>query len=414
MKYVQLLSFAFLLFLASCSNDTDDILDPVDVTTEEDQEDDDSSDEGGEDDTDEEITRVLINGQVHLDALENYSNQNIPNYIDEDNTGGNVISDIEATIGRVLFYDRNLSSDLSVSCASCHQQAFAFGDPAIQSQGVNGLTARHSMRLANARFSEERRFFWDERANSLEQQTTMPIKDHGEMGFSGTNGDPDFDQLLERLSGIDYYQILFSEAYGDTDVTEERMQDALAQFIRSMQSFDSKYDIGRAMVNNNNQNFPNFTNEENRGKQLFMQAPQFQGQSGERIGGGLGCNGCHSAPEFGIDDNSRNNGVIGTIGTTGLDLDVTRAPSLRDIFNPDGSINSPMMHTGEFETMEEVIAHYNEVRRMPGNNNLDRRLDRGGGINLNVTDEELEAVVAFMRTLTGNNIYTDTKWSNPF
>jgi len=401
MKYSHLISFVLLLFIASCASDADEILDPNDSTVD------------GNDNTDE-SPRVLFNGQVNLDLLENYSNQSIPDYIDEDNTGANVISDIEATIGRVLFYDRNLSSDRTVSCASCHQQAFAFGDRAIQSQGVNGATARHSMRLVNARFSEESRFFWDERARSLEEQTTMPIRDHGEMGFSGTNGDPDFDDLLNRLSEIDYYQVLFAEAYGDSNITEDRMQDALAQFIRSMKSFDSKYDIGRAMVNNNNQNFSNFTNSENTGKQLFMQPPQFQGQSGERIGGGLGCNGCHAAPEFGIDNNSRNNGVIGTIGAPDFDLNVTRAPSLRDIFNPNGSINTPLMHTGEFSTMEGVIAHYNEIRRVPGNNNLDQRLARGGGVHLNMTQDEIESLIAFLKTLTGDNIYTDSKWSSPF
>ena len=110
------------------------------------------------------------------------------NYIDDDNSGGNAITNSSVLLGRVLFYDKNLSVDNTISCASCHQQVNGFGDDARLSQGVDGMTGRHSMRLINARFGNERRFFWDERANSLEQQTTMPIQDHIEMGFSGQGG----------------------------------------------------------------------------------------------------------------------------------------------------------------------------------------------------------------------------------
>jgi len=96
---------------------------------------------------------------------------------------------VSATLGRVLFYDKQLSANGAIACASCHKQEFAFSDTAQQSVGLNGgLTGRHSMRLVNSRFADEVRFFWDERASSLEDQTTQPIQDHVEMGFSGENG----------------------------------------------------------------------------------------------------------------------------------------------------------------------------------------------------------------------------------
>ena len=110
----------------------------------------------------------------------------VPSYIIKSNVGSNLITDKGATLGRVLFYDKKLSSNNTISCASCHQQANAFSDVAVASQGVNGTTGRHSMRLINNRFANEAKFFWDERAINLETQTTMPIKDHGEMGYSGT------------------------------------------------------------------------------------------------------------------------------------------------------------------------------------------------------------------------------------
>jgi len=204
---------------------------------------------------------------IDFNNLPNYANQGKPNYITKDNAGGNGIIDKQATLGRVLFYDKNLSIDNSISCGSCHKQEFAFGDTSIQSSGVsNGKTIRHSMRLINARFSNESKFFWNERAANLEAQTTMPIQDHLEMGFSGQSGRGNMATLLAKLSTIPYYKSLFTWAYGDANVTETRMQSALGQFIRSIQSFDSKYDQGRAIAGNDQAPFSNFTALENQGK----------------------------------------------------------------------------------------------------------------------------------------------------
>src|SRR5690606_26634194 len=158
--------------------------------------------------------------------------------------------------------------------ASCHQQQFAFSDTAKLSIGLNGgLTGRHSMRLINSRFADEVKFFWDERATSLEDQTTRPIQDHIEMGFSGTNGQPDLDSLIRKLNRMDYYNILFEFAFGNDEITEAKMQSALAQFVRSIQSFDSKFDAGRAAAASDNVQFANFTQQENQGKMLFLMPP---------------------------------------------------------------------------------------------------------------------------------------------
>lgn len=355
----------------------------------------------------------VFGNQIDLNNLPNYANQPIPNYINEDNTSNNEITDGGAVLGRVLFFDKNLSENNTIACASCHQQKLAFGDDLQASVGLNGTTGRHSMRLINARFAEEDNFFWDERASSLEDQTTMPIQDHIEMGFSGTEGDPDINDLVERLESIEYYNELFTFVYGDQNVSEIRIQDALAQFIRSIQSFDSKYDVGRAQVNGNNDNLPNFTAQENQGRALFMGRTNFN-NNGVRISGGLGCNQCHRAPEFDIDPNSDNNGVITSIIGTETDQNITRSPTLRDIFNNQGEMNGPLMHTGSFITLEAALAHYNDIDNV-GNNNLDRRLgNRGNGQSLNMTTDEIDAVVAFIKTLSGSNVYSDSRWSNPF
>ncbi|MEQ8712487.1 MAG: cytochrome c peroxidase [Cyclobacteriaceae bacterium] len=355
---------------------------------------------------------------IMIDQLENYEDQELPNYINDDNTGTNRITDEGATLGRVLFYDNSLSVDESVSCASCHQQEHAFGDVEQASQGVAGTTGRHSMRLVNARFGDEERFFWDERARSLEFQTTQPIQDHVEMGFSGQDGDPSIEDLVLKLQNTEYYPPLFELAFGDPEVTEDRMQLAMAQFIRSIQSFDSRFDAGLEATGDVDDPFDNFNDLQNLGKQLFLGGPGNGpgGPMGAAPIGGAGCNACHQAPEFAIDDDSDNNGVIGVIGDPNAqDLNVTRSPTLRDLFKVTGELNGPMMHTGDFTSMEQVIDHYNNLPQAALNDNLDPRLrPRGMPQRLNLDQEEVDALVAFMKTLSGSDVYTNTKWSDPF
>jgi cytochrome c peroxidase len=357
---------------------------------------------------------ATFTGKIDLNNLSNYANQSKPAYITKDNSSGNPITDKGATLGRVLFYDKNLSSNTTISCASCHIQSNAFGDNTVASTGVNGTTTRHTMRLINSRFSNETKFFWDERATTLEVQTSEPIKNHIEMGFSGTSGDGSITTLIAKLQGIGYYKELFKYVYGSEEITENKLQLALAQFIRSIQSFDSKYDSGRGLVQNDNQAFPNFTTQENQGKNLFLTPPIFDA-SGVRTSGGFGCAGCHAPPEFDIDPNTKNNGIIGVLNGTGIDITNTKAPSLRDLLNANGVPNGPMMHTGGFTTLQNVIGHYSTITIAPRNTNLDPRLvPNGFGQQLNITAAEVNAVTAFIKTLTGTNVYIDPKWSNPF
>jgi cytochrome c peroxidase len=393
MKNQIILSLLALFGLASCSNNSDDNYEEV---------------------TTYPFVEAEFGSSIDLENLANYANQAVPTYITKNNSQGNLITDKGATLGRVLFYDKKLSSNNTISCSNCHIQANAFGDVAVASQGVNGTTGRHSMRLINVRFANEAKFFWDERAVNLESQTTMPIKDHGEMGFSGQNGDQSFSDLIVKLNAVGYYRELFKFVYGTEEITETKIQTALSQFIRSIQSFDSKYDAGRALAPNDGAQFANFTAQENQGKNLFLTPPTFNG-SGVRTSGGLGCAGCHRAPEFDIDPNTRNNGIIGTIAGTGIDITNTRAPSLRDLVKLDGTTNGPMMHTGVITSLQQAIGHYGTINIAPGNNNLDPRLRPGGvGQQLNLTATEVNSVITFLRTLSGSDVYTNPKWSNPF
>lgn len=344
-------------------------------------------------------------GVIDLAVLPNYAKQAKPSYIFTDNTpvsGGpnafaNPITNTGATLGRLLFYDKRLSRNNTVSCSSCHHQDHAFGDPATASMGVSGMTPRHAMRLINARFAEPR-FFWDNRAPTLENQTTQPFKNAIEMGFSGTNGDPTFADLIAKVSALPEYQMLFNAAFGSPGIDETRMQKALAQFLRSIQSFDSKFDAGITAP----QPFSNFTDSEKRGRQLFSSPSP----------NGANCLFCHSDPTFSNSSTGGNNGVTATIAG-GTDLTVISSPTLRDLVGPSGQLNSPLMHNGSFTSIQQVIEHYNAI---PGDNpNLSFFLKQNGvPQNLNLTAQQKLDLEAFLRTLSGSSVYTDPKWSNPF
>ncbi|WP_291132472.1 cytochrome-c peroxidase [Flavobacterium sp. UBA7682] len=208
----------------------------------------------------------------------NYSNLNLPSHFTT-NDGGvlpssingidntpedNPITDGGATLGRVLFYDVNLSRNKTVACASCHRQNLAFTDSPVLSLGFNfAPTRRHSITLVNQRYYVRGRFFWDERAATLEEQVLQPIVDHNEMGLTET-------EIIQRVSERPFYSNLFLGAFGSGNITNERIAKALSQFIRSIVSSQSKYDEGRAQVATRLTPFPNFTDAENLGKELFL------------------------------------------------------------------------------------------------------------------------------------------------
>ena len=179
----------------------------------------------------------------------------------------NQLTNSIATLGRVLFYDPRLSVNDTVSCSSCHQQVFNFSDPNQLSQGVAGLTQRNAPSLANARYYIRGFFFWDERAPSLEAQVLMPIQSAVEMGGM------DLITLEVKLQETSFYPNLFQQAFGSPAVTANGVSMALAQFVRSMVSYRSKYDQGVA------NNFSNFTAQEQQGRDLFN--------------GRAGCSNCH-------------------------------------------------------------------------------------------------------------------------
>jgi cytochrome c peroxidase len=338
----------------------------------------------------------------------NYSNQPLPGYLrtplinGQDNTpASNAVTDWGATLGRVLFYDKTLSINKTISCASCHKQQFAFADDSTLSTGfAGGKTRRNSMTLVNARYYPNGKFFWDERAATLEIQTLTPIQDHVEMGMN-------LDTLVSRLKATAHYPVLFERAFGSASISADKVANALAQFVRSIISYQSKFDIGRAGITPPQDPvltpYSNFTAQENQGKQLFF-GPQ------------TNCAQCHGTETFtapspknnGIDNPSVDRGVGGISNLAAQDGEF-KVSSLKNI-----ELTAPYMHDGRFTTLEQVIEHYNSgILAHP---NLSPQLKNPDGTprRLNLSADQKAALVAFLKTLTDRSVTTDEKFSNPF
>ncbi len=353
--------------------------------------------------SDDEILRTYLNLPSEV---ANYASPWLPSFFNnqfvtiQNNTPAtNPTTNWGATLGRVLFYDNQLSKNNTISCASCHQQAHGFTDTSRLSIGfMGGATHRHSMALANAVYYTNGRFFWDERAATLEEQVLQPLQDSIEMGMT-------LPEVIQRISATAYYPILFDYAFGSKEISDERVAKALAQFVRSMVSYDSKYDQGRGLVANGTIDFPNFNEQENIGKRIFMSHPI------------VNCSGCHITDAF-IGDNARNNGLSefntdeGTYIHTQNELDKGKfkTPSLKNI-----AVRGRFMHDGSMTSLDQVIEHYN--RGIQPNPNLDPHLINNATktpVKMGLTELEKTQLKAFLETLTDHTLVTDKKFSNPY
>lgn len=336
----------------------------------------------------------------------NYAAPTLPAYFDatvaalDNSPASNPIDDRVATLGRVLFYDLRLSTNNRAACASCHQQRFGFTDPMRFSNGIStaGTTDFHAMRLGNLRYWQPGTMFWDRRAADAETQASHPLHTLVEMGWGDNAGG--IDALMRKMAATDHYPELFRWAFGDRTISEPRIQQALAQFVRAMVSHDSRWDAGYARVFSPGApnraldiDLADFTPEENRGRHLFMAALR---------DGGAGCASCHVPPTFALAANARSNGL--DAGETRL----FKAPSLRSV-----GLTGPYMHDGRFATLAEVVEFYvSGVRDGPA---LDPRLREGKAprrLQLDASDQA--ALVAFLRTLDDPVLAGDPRFGDPF
>lgn len=302
-------------------------------------------------------------------------------------------------LGRMLFYEKMLSLDDSQSCASCHNQRDGFSDTLQFSIGVEKLPGkRQAMSIFNLAWHKNE-FFWDGRAAQLRDQSLMPIEDPLEMNESLPN-------VISKLSKSETYRDQFKRTFGSEEITSEKMSLAMEQFMLTIVSHDSKYD--RFLAGDEQ-----LTDSEERGRKLFETEynPFFPDESG------ADCAHCHGGANF-ENDQFMNNGLdadseftdLGRQKATGLLTDKAKfkVPSLRNI-----EVTPPYMHDGRFQTLEEVIDHYDfHVKK---SSTLDPTLlqvvDNGG---LKLTEQDKVDLVNFLKTLTDQSFLTNADYSDPF
>jgi cytochrome c peroxidase len=317
------------------------------------------------------------------------------------------ITDAGATLGRVLFYDKILSIDNTVSCGSCHHQSIGFADGEQFSEGIDRqLTTRNAPSIAN--LYDDNLLFWDGRSTSIDDLVLRPIRNHKEMGME------DMDFLISKINAAPYYPDLFSAAFGDSEVTSDRIANAMTQFVKSMIGCGSEMDIC-------NQNGVPLSPLAEMGRNVFFGEGQ--------------CYNCHSGPDFNdrggfffdpfFPPNGSGFGWNRDIADIGLDkvygdvgmgvfddqlVGVFRIPSLRNV-----ALTAPYMHDGRFATLEDVINHYNEgIQRSPNLDQVLRTWDTGDAIKLGLTDDKKAALVAFLHTLTDEAYMADERFADPF
>lgn len=331
----------------------------------------------------------------------------------------NPMSVPKVELGRHLFYDRRLSGDLSMSCATCHQQASGFNDPRPHPTGITGeVHPRSSMGLANVAYSPA--LTWaNPKLERLEQQALVPMfgEDPVELGLAGREG-----ELLARLGAEPRYRVLFPAAFpGERQpLTLANVVKAIAAFERTLIAGDSPYDQARAGQPGR------LSAAARRGEQLFL---------GER----LECFHCHGGFLFtGTVDYAgkatpevefHNTGLYNVGGTgaypapntgllavTGLPDDMGRfkAPGLRNV-----AVSAPYMHDGSIATLDEVVAHY-----QVGGRRIAEGPDAGDGAEnpyksqfvagFHLTPEERGDLVAFLESLTDSTFLTDPRLANPW
>lgn len=350
-----------------------------------------------------------------------YADVALPVHLGGTRMGDLGVTDNGATLGRVLFYDGKLSLNNQIACASCHKQAYGFSDITQYSKGFEGaVTTRNSMPIVNPVLNST--LFWDSRANSIEDLALRPVKNHIEMGMES------MEMLTQKLANTSYYPALFEKAFGTPEVTEQRIQSAMSQFMRTIVTGNSKYDLGVSDMH------ANFTPLEKMGYDIF---------TSDRAK----CSSCHMEPTFAPNGGSNvlfmNGNVFNdpkgnfaidptfgggmggnpygqTLGTTNIGLDKVyadqgmgdghfRIPSLRNI-----ELTAPYMHDGRFKSLTEVVEHYNSG--IQAHQKLDKKFRdvNGNPIRMNLSEVEKQALVAFLKTLTDRQMCTDSRYANPF
>lgn len=335
--------------------------------------------------------RTVIKEQYLPDEIPDYSSLV---------TVGTPASNAEIHLGRVLFYEKALSKNNTISCASCHKQEFAFADNKAGSIGFESrVTPRNSIAIQNISqnffggFEGQSPLFWDGRKSNLVDLIGKPIANHIEMGMDNP------EDLLRKLNEKPYIKSLVNKAYGTNTIDMSQLANAMSQFLFRINTRMSKFD----------QSFMN-------GPGTTLSAKELRGQ--ELFNTTYQCNKCHnpsSGPYMGagfanIGLNAEE-GDAGKMGISGSSADrgLFKVPDLHNV-----AITAPYMHDGRFKTLDEVLNHYSQG--ILKSSTLDLRLqnEHGEPLRLNITEEDKKLIIAFLESMTDNQMITNPLLSNPF
>jgi cytochrome c peroxidase len=290
-------------------------------------------------------------------------------------------------LGRWLFFDKRISADNSISCASCHRPENGFSEPTSTSTGISGqVGGRKAPSFTNQAWAVRPHFFWDGRAGSLEEQAGGPMINPIEMGHA------DHNLVVEKLSKVKGYRKYFEEAFGTPEITIDRVTKAIADYERTRMSGNSPWDQWRAGDQDA------VSEDVKKGHRLFF--------------GNAFCNNCHKGANF-TDSDFHNLGVgwnpeTETFADEGRyvvtkeesDKGAFKTPSIRDV-----SKRAPYMHDGSVKTLREVVELYSKGG-IP-NPYLDRKIDRRFAERLDLSEQQINQLVSFMEALDGEG-YQDT------
>lgn len=302
-------------------------------------------------------------------------------------------------LGRRLFYDNKLSLDNSISCASCHSQETAFTDPRQFSLGVNGTMGnRNSMAIVNLGWQQF--FFWDGRAKTLEEQILQPVPNPVEMHQT-------WEQTVYKLQQEQSYVDAFKLVFKTDKIDKSHVSKAIAQFLRTLISANSKFDVMYKIEHN----FTLNAKEEAIKNQITLQ--EWDGYDLFKSLNGADCFHCHNGALMqvqkysnnGLDENPADSGREAVTGNPS-DKGKFKVPTLRNI-----ALTAPYMHDGRFATLDEVIEHYSSgIHVSPTIDPLIEYASQGG---VQLNSEQKASLKAFLLTLTDFEFVTNPKFSKP-
>jgi cytochrome c peroxidase len=302
-------------------------------------------------------------------------------------------------LGRKLFYDKLLSLDNSISCASCHDQQAAFSDPKQYSTGVNGTIGnRNSMAIVNLGY--QKFFFWDGRSKTLEEQILEPVPNPVEMHLS-------WDEALNRISANEYYKDQFYKIFKTTKIEKTHVAKAIAQFLRTLISSTSKFDVMYKVENSL------ALNEKEKLIKNEITVSEWAGYDLFKSLNGADCFHCHNGPMMQVEKYS-NNGLDSNPLDFGREL-VTKNPNDRAKFKVPTlrniALTAPYMHDGRFATLDEVIEHYSSgIHLSPTIDPLIEFANQGG---VQLDAEQKALLKAFLLTLTDYEFISNPEFSDP-